>query len=413
MLIMNLSNVYANGDIPVSTSLPDADFVNASPVYNSQYHLAVNKDGIDYFSYTEGTTTYLVLLNSSDATQFDIYMYPFNGAVRMLTASNRSNSHYYYRNSSGGISEDVPYIGTYSSIDNAVLYVLTNGVTYPEPAPVLQSYFQLQNGYVAVFDLGSSTTYDIGLKGYSEELSTWLGNTFERTNQTYWFSDSLPTVNDSMPATPNTKIDWEEDEPKNIFGQTHYMQAQLSGTSSGRYLYIYNPAVHLKVSGSGRNETQVKNSPLDVTFNPDITVYVYDTQGSLSLLNGGGLVGNITGTYGVATSDATGGAITFTNPDTEQQYIQTSGGSTDTSSIDNKSVQGFLQELQDTLDYFVETIISLVSAPISHIKQLISTGGEFMNTLGGLFTWLPDPVMSVIVSALIVMVVIGVFKMFL
>ena len=94
-------------------------------------------------------------------------------------------------------------------------------------------------------------------------------------------------------------------------------------------------------------------------------------------------------------------------------YVPTSGGDTDTSNANGGSILGNIKGLAQTLDYFVSSFTTLLSNAISHIQQLISAGSGFMGAMANLFTWLPSPVSSVITSALVIMIVIGVFKMLL
>lgn len=63
------------------------------------------------------------------------------------------------------------------------------------------------------------------------------------------------------------------------------------------------------------------------------------------------------------------------------------------------------------LSRFVNQIVGLITNASHSISQLISAGSGFMQNLAGLFTWLPQPVYTCLVSALIIAVSVGVFKL--
>lgn len=282
--------------------------------------------------------------------------------------------------------------------------------------PLIRYPYTFQNGYLFVYDLGQSgSMYSFDLSSKSEEYSNIGSIPFPDTNQCYWFDNSLPEIDETtIPSSSAIYIVWSKGSKTNIFGQTQDMVATISGTSSGRYLYVYNPPVHYKWSGSSNpTASEVINYPVTIDgVSSGDNFYIYDSYARLSDFNQGGKVtGTITGEtgYGSVSSD---GAITVT---TSQGAIfnQTSGGSTDISGANGGSLAENINGLKETLDNFLNQFVQLLSAPISHIRQLISASHEFLSEFSHFFDWLPSEVSGFVISAFIVMVAIGIFKLFL
>lgn len=416
VLTMNLSNVYANGSLPVYTSAPSGDELLISPIYNTNYHFAVNNSDVDYF-YFHNTTNNSNNIVFVCPSAFSVYYYPYNYTVK-TDSSYGGQGYYQYSATANGASDVIPFLGDFANTNSACSYALTNGVTYPVPAPVIKSNYQIQNGWLTVIDLGNSgTSYDYDLSTMFNVNSGLVSQDWTETSQVYWFSNALPSAGDTY-ENIGSLISWERGEPRNIFGQTKYGIFNLSGTSTGRYLFILNP--FYRAIADSEHPTVI-NYPVTIDgLLEGQQAYIYEVTATATVT---GIVNAITTTTvdGVSTitnwGTTSGGAISadvtnsFVNSDTDTTTVQNAGGGNSNESA--QTINDYLQQIQDVLDSFVTQVLGLLTAPISHIRQLITTGSEFMNTLGGLFTWLPEPVISVVVSALIVMVVIGIFKMFL
>lgn len=74
---------------------------------------------------------------------------------------------------------------------------------------------------------------------------------------------------------------------------------------------------------------------------------------------------------------------------------------------------GILGTIQFIIADFVNMISSLFTLGLSAISTLVTNGSAFMGSIVSMFSWLPGPVAVVIQSGLILLVIIGVFKMFL
>lgn len=411
---------FALGFLPVYSTTPTYEQLSQSPVYMNTSTLGMRYYGsntdCDYFYYSNGSD--VVVMFPTYSTMY----YTSLGSVVEQTSSRESSGQrrYYTASTYGGglpylVDTNIPYLGEFSSYTLALNYYQTNGVTYPNNDIVKYPY-TFQNGYLFVFDLGQSgTMYSFDLISKSEEYSNVGDNPFPDTNQSYWFDNSLPeTEETTIPSSSAITIQWQKGDKTNIFGQTQDMKASISGTSTGRYLYIYNPPAHYKWSGSNNpTASETVNYPVTIDgVSSGDNFYIYDSRAILYDFNQGGKVqGTVTGETGYG-SVSTDGAISVVTSN-GAIYTQNSGGSTDISGANGGSIAENINGLKETLDNFVNQFIQLLSAPISHIQQLIQSGNSFFEVFSGLFDWLPSEVSGIIISGLIIMIVIGVLKMLL
>lgn len=101
---------------------------------------------------------------------------------------------------------------------------------------------------------------------------------------------------------------------------------------------------------------------------------------------------------GVSSSGSGGTVITPENP------LPSGGGNSGQPPVDDDS------SLLGTISKFVNDIKRLLSSAVEAINTLVSQGSSFMQNIASMFTWLPDPVLAVIVSGCIILLVVGVLK---
>lgn len=304
---------------------------------------------------------------------------------------------------------NTPFIERFSNTSDFI-----NAINNYTPVSSAKSYYTLQNGWLSVIDLGSNgANYEFDLDTSFQMNSGLLSGTWGNgTSQRYWFSNDLPDENTSYLSTFGNAIEWEKGYPRNVFGQTKNATCTISGTSSGRYLYILNPALQQIADVQNPSVSPgVNNQPMIISGLIDgMSAKIYKLTGTATLdglnnavdVNSGGSV-----TASDTSSDLTNG---FTNSD-DETVVQNAGGGNENEVA--QSVNGYLQGIQNALDNFVNQFIGLLSAPISHIQQMIESGSNFFSVFGQLFTWLPEEISVIITGSLLVMVIIGVFKMFL
>lgn len=267
--------------------------------------------------------------------------------------------------------------------------------------------YSLPAGNVFVLDLGTSgTSYNLSLKCTMPQLSRLIGAPFT-ASQFYLFDSSLPSSALTIDSTQGVYIPWvkSSDNQTSFTRQTRDAVFTLSGTSSNRYLYIINPlyyeydgkvgTINGSVSVSNiPSGSRIYSYPLTTSYNGQYYLYTIDGSGGT----------------GVASPD--GGNIQLVNNDNaEIDYSAPFGGNTALS--ESESIQGTIYGLRDTLSGFFSNILELLGKPVAYIQNLISSGSAFIQQISGLWTWLPSDVAALVTSALIVIICVAVFKVFL
>lgn len=268
----------------------------------------------------------------------------------------------------------------------------------------------LAPGYVAYFDVSN-------LSNVSVRLSTTLyGGTHKypgfSTSQAIGTSSSLPSGSFSLPITGTSSVNWQGSGQKDLLGRFSQFQYYYTVTSAGgsTYLVVVNP-----LSRNWSEATTAESSSAS-NRNNNITIMIDQCRGyktfslteSVSILSGAlpsasvdsngsttsGYIDPDTGAW-VGTDDQTGEAVAFSD-------LPVGGGNMPASA---KSVFDFLQEIADSISNFF-------NGAIGAIGTLVSAGSDFIHSLSGLYAWLPAPVYAVLTSALILVITIGVIKVF-
>lgn len=235
-----------------------------------------------------------------------------------------------------------------------------------------------------------------------------------RNSTAKWISgvSSLPDENTKFPLSGMSDITWSVDSSKGVdgYGRGYYGYTSHAPFNAGWFV-VYNPTYTRSVT----DDTLGGNT---ATYNPTITVtmqyaseyYIYDL--SEKILPSGNesssdtdYSSNWSGSYNETSDqwDKTSTGTSSSDPVIGGQNAGSSGA--------ELSIVDYLQQLKQTLSNFASSFIELLKAPISHIQQLISAGTDFFNIFAQMFTWLPSEVYSVLVSALILIIVIGVIKL--
>lgn len=409
MSSFSVAFAYSMSELPVITSVSDvASFKNnalrilGDDVSEDAGYYASPGASITFF-YVSRSSSYDLCLVSLEATNY----YYTNRAGIVTSSLSLSNTSDYYSTRTYNVSPIYTDL-VYSDFDTGLSDALS--FLNAQLLPPAKSYYSLQNGWLSVIDLGTSATaYEFDLSTSFQMYSGLVSGTWgSGTTQRYWFSDSLPDEDTSYLSTFGNAIDWEKGYPRTIFGQTKNATCTISGTSSGRYLYILNPALQQVADEQSPSINNQSMTISGLTNGMSAKIYQLTATATINGLNNAvdiNTVGSV-----VATDTATDLTNGFTNSNNEN-VVQNAGGGNENEIA--QTVNGYLQGIQNALDNFVNQFISLLSAPISHIQQMIDSGSYFFSVFGQLFTWLPDEISVIITGSLLLMVIIGVFKMFL
>lgn len=415
-LLSNGSFIYRDKENYVVYASSSEDYT-VYPVYGSDLNsefvslifcCVVPKDcqlpsgGVD-FGWWRRSDGAVFSFNSSTSTVFsadddnNIYYKFFPTAFRVLD-KNTDIAGPCYDFAGQGVDWDAPLSSFY-----------TEWLNYTPPAdPYDNVSFSLPRGNVVYMKLEGD--YSVNLSSVMPMKSRLFGKPWT-TTQALWYASALPTAG-TVFETYDTEnfIDWEKAPPYDFLGTTKNAVKAVSGNGSN-YLVVYNPGLGNYHDAEGRG---FANSAIDVLVSGVSDIKIY---------NIGFGVGNASGVDTALAQDGDGNAappITYEPPDDEGvgAGFYDSGGNLVVPSVYGVPTDEELgivtyESIKQILKSFVDSVIGLFTKGYAAIKTLVSSGSAFMQSLQGMYAWLPAQVSSVITSALTLVVIIGVLKVFL
>lgn len=341
----------------------------------------------------------LNLVNSTPRFRFGgsqtvITEFPYSGNLQYTTGSTGL--------SFGAINSD--YSTAQSSGSFEVTYLSVNGVDVISGAsssrtisttlvPGNAMWIQLDTSQ-STFSLSLSTDFYYYTGLFS---GSWDGNT-----QSLGFASSF-LANTSYPFAGMNVINWSKGDKTNLFGQTKTGVYTLTDQAiPSAWLCIYNPLY------TGHMDSE---NNLDYNGNINITCSSVSSIRVVSLSAGVGAINNqwdMTsspdgGTYSADIDED--GNISWINDQTGDPGDPQFGG--------NNWVSSVTDNFNSWLDSVVNGFFGIFTGTHHAIQTLVGYGSDFMSSLMSLYAWLPGAVFSVLQSALILIITIGVLKVLL
>lgn len=292
---------------------------------------------------------------------------------------------------------NVPLYSTLSEGIEAINEYIENNQAWSGPATV-----SVEAGCVAYILVDGGTA---NLTTTFPELSK-LSRPLWVSGSTYSFEDTLPSSDKVFSSTTGTLIDWliPASAKKDLLGRSYVGGRPLSDLPNAQYLVIYNPVYR------GYDDKGV--GIMSPTIYVSLSNYGAVRQYRLTASYNGGIIESTSedgytswfDSIGEEELDANGNPVYIehkTDGTTSAAINIPAGGGNiiiDTENADN-SIGGLLQRL-----------VNLLSAPIRYIEKLFNAGVGFFTMLASLWSWLPEEVSTIIASALVVLIVIGVVK---
>lgn len=287
-----------------------------------------------------------------------------------------------------------PYIKMVNSTNDAL-----NDYIYGHPLNPYHIDYSLPAGNVAYLEIADD--FDgFNLSCKFPENSSIVGPPWWSITSRYGFADELPTSTTNFNSL--TLIDWEKADSGNLFGLTQNAKFDPVGPFvQHKYLVIYNP---LYYGGTD-------NGPYEWIDNPSINISVEAASIKVYALNssigpgqssGSAQVNTITEGYVKDGEINENGNITWSEDGVESTEPITGGSNTPGTA---QTIYSFLENIANQLTGFFQGAIGAVNTVVSAISN-------FVNSLKGLYMWLPGPVYSLLTSAIMIAITIGVIKVF-
>lgn len=355
------------------------------------YVATTSSSDVYFFVYRNGGTAYYPCAVSqsnlaSNSTAINLYPYASN---QYLTWRQDNSTGLYYGNINSGTTMTSVLVPAFNSLSaglSAVLDWINNPPVVVTPHPVSLS---IPAGNALYIDVTGVSTVRASLSMTSEVAhpQSWV------SNQYYGFTSSYPS---SIAGNPSGSIPipWSGFGDKTILNRYKSFSWSITSVGNSNYLFIVNPYATI--------------DEYDQSFNPTIYITVQEAVGyKFYQLTGGigsdGTIGQQSdGTTASGVYDPDTDSWTTTNDETGLPWTPQEGGG---NIITENSINSWLQQISTQIGNFF-------SGAIGAVTTLVSAGSDFIQSLSGLYAWLPSPVYAVLTSALILVITIGVIKVF-
>lgn len=215
-------------------------------------------------------------------------------------------------------------------------------------------------------------------------------------NQQWGYWESIPD-NPSLPFVGWESVNWQGVGKRTPLGlYLDFTFQTYIDSNLGHYVYFVNPY------RPADSETNDQNPNVDLFF-PQASGYrIFELEvlwNSGSGVFGGGADGNT----GSGVYDPDTGTWTTINDQTGDPWEPVVGGGNAVSP--QTTINAWLQNIANQIKSFFQGSIGAVTT-------LVGAGSEFFAVVQNLYSWLPSPVLGVLSSALILVITIGVIKVF-
>lgn len=296
----------------------------------------------------------------------------------------------------------LPY---YSTLSDGLLAVRDLIDNPPSSATVYNLNYSLPAGNVAYIKLDSSATRAV--LNTRMPVISYLFGSWPNVTQKYGFSSNLPNSNTTFPLSGWTTVDWSKAAPFNILGQSYNACDILPLSSNTNYLIIYNPLYYYERDGGNGVESKFHdNGSIQIDIDGVTDIKVYGLTSSATIGPHPSVDDAIT-----SVNDNNSWSGTY-NPETNTIEWEDQNGDVSSPSVGGGNIGSNPTTINDFLQNIANQISSFFTGAVGAVSTLISAASQFFQSLSGLYTWLPSPVYSVLISALIIAVTIGVIKVF-
>lgn len=236
----------------------------------------------------------------------------------------------------------------------------------------------------------SGGSNQIGVRAASSE--PFPSPVYNLDGKSYFYTDTMP---DTVTSSDGEYISWTGTGGTNIYGWyylwTSTWDNAISGT--GKYLVLINPLYGIDSNGTRAN------SALDINIQSikNFWIYPLDTR-----ISSNGLTGESGDT--IYTGEYDEEEETWITVDEDGNVVQVGVGG---GNIINTHVS-----INDWLQNIASQISGFFNGAIGAVNTLVQAISNFTGVLKGLYMWLPSPVLSILQSAIMLAITIGVIKVF-
>lgn len=360
------------------------------------------------------TSDYVYFVRSYDPdVDGDATLYrSYNGELSSTSASRQDISEdlkvaYRRANRSSTYTQLGP---VYDSLEDgcAAASALFAGYVPPEPSSSYALDYSLPPGNVAFVELTSASS-EASFSTTMPVLSSLFGSSWVNVTQKWGYSDTIPSFGSSVSTSSLTTFSWTKVAPFNVLRQSKNGTQSFAISSGSRYLVVYNPLYfYVRDGGNGVESKFLDNGYINIRVNDVSSIVVLS-------LTSTALIGPTATADDSIESTVTAPPVTQSiDPDTGLPvWTDADGNPTSPPSVGSGNIASNGTTIFDVLQNIANSIKDFFGGAVGAIQTLIAAGSAFVSSLVLLYSWLPGSVLSVLSSALVLVITIGVIKVFL
>lgn len=332
-----------------------------------------------------------------------------NGSGNLQPSFSDTYNLYYCTSNRSFPYEENILIPVYSDIEaglNELNEYISHGTSYES----FHRIVTIQPGYVAYIETDGGT---LDLRAQFSVKSNIVRPFWRDGVRIKFGGEYTPESGMIFDSSFGNSIDWlKSAQGQDLFGATNLGGKQFNAglPDDGSCVVIYNPAF-MPIANTLLSSSSTIGPTLTAEFSNVVSVQKYALRDNMVF------DGDNTGFKSESTDDYNTPYVYIPNSSetsikvSDDDYIIVDrANNTTTPAITIPALPDNSVDSGNFLENAVRSIQNLLSAPIEHIQNLYNAGVSFFQYLSSFWSWIPVEITSIIVSALIVLIVIGVIK---
>lgn len=358
---------------------------------------------------------YLTAICEDSVHTASVWIHEVGDGYNTAVNNQLGNSSYYVKDCSSILTTytTTPSLAVFdaNTTDEDIASAFADYLENPSGIPDTVYNFNLPRGNVLYFQVASES--DVNITSYMETLSLIVNGQsatygpWGDTGQRYGPAAALPTSGTTFPLLSQDPIHWNKDASQNMLGQTKIGRKTVH-CIAGQWYCFYNPNANHVEGGDPYQATVGATVNFKGSFSQ---VKVYPVSQKLSVVDGdlySGSDDDFSSYYDGTLNE--NGTVSWTNQDGNIESPSAGGQNFQDGP---QTADSLLEQIKITLSTVVSELQTLFTFGYEAIQSLVGLMRDFVSVFSGLYTWLPAPIYSALISAVIVAIVIGVFKVFL
>lgn len=271
--------------------------------------------------------------------------------------------------------------------------------------PPSEFEYTLPPGNVAYIPIPRGQTQNISYTLTTTYYMAFGNNDTSRINQVVTVMSTLPSsTNNLAPSSPI--IPWTNNGNVNLLGisANKIYQGTIPVSYGGQFLVVVNPMTMPSQSGLIGGDTYTNGSINISVSAAQGSPYIYPMSEALTITPGNGI--------GSESSYGDSGYTYEIDPETGEIIWSDPYGGNEAPVAGGNNPMPTPNTIFDWLRNISQQLSDFLRGPVQAVQVVVGAIRDFMGSFTQLYQWLPSPVYSLITSALMIALTIGVIKIF-